>query len=155
MTDHEVTDLLTRLAQTPAQIATLVSAQEEAALANSGEVRNWSASEILAHLRASDDILSYRVYALLVRDTPLLPGLDERSWAEIAGYTTMAFSSSLATFAARRAEVVTALQRLPLSAWDRTGIHDASGPFTLWLLVQHLVTHEEEHCQQLAALLST
>lgn len=155
MNEHEVADLLMRLAQTPAQLASIVTAQKQASLVARRAVDDWSADEILAHLRAADDILSYRVYALLVRDNPLLPALDERSWAVIAGYDKMDFFGSLTTFTARRAELVTALQRLPLNAWQRTGVHDANGPFTLWTLVQHLVAHEEEHCQQLAALFTS
>lgn len=150
MSEHEVADLLARLAQTPFQLARMVTAQDQSILALRHRADAWSADEILAHVRAADDILSYRVYALLVRDNPLLPALDERSWASMAGYDRMDFFSSLTTFTARRAELVAALQRLPLSAWQRTGIHDVNGAFTLWTLVQHLVTHEEEHCQQLA-----
>lgn len=155
MTEQEVANVLTRLTQTASNLAAIITAQDESTRTTSGVTGEWSASDIVAHLRAADDILSYRVYALLVRDKPLLPALDERVWAEIAGYTTMSIASSLTTFAARRAELVAALQRLPLSAWERTGVHDVNGPFTLWTLVQHLVAHEEEHCQQLATLFAT
>ncbi|MBX3016053.1 MAG: DinB family protein [Caldilineaceae bacterium] len=152
MTAEKVRDLLVRLAHTPTYLTLLLRSKPQSALTKAAHPDEWSAMTIVAHLRAADDILSYRIYAVLVRDTPLLPALEERTWAAVAGYTTMDLFSSLTTFAARRTELVAALQRLPPAAWERTGIHDVTGPFSLWTLVEKLVTHEEEHCQQVAAL---
>jgi hypothetical protein len=41
--------------------------------------------EILAHLRACDDLWSHSIYAMLAQDNPALPLLDERRWAGKSG----------------------------------------------------------------------
>ena len=118
----------------------------------SGGEDAWSAAEIMAHLRASDDILAYRIYTILVRDDPPMPAYDERRWAEVAQYTTIPFQDSLAVFAAKRAELVRVLRHLAPADWDRQGVHEVYGPRTLRRVVTGLVEHEEEHCVQLETL---
>jgi hypothetical protein len=145
-------NLLNRLSSTPDRIAHAVTGWDEAALRTTPSSGDWSAAAILAHLRASDAIITYRLYAILVRDNPPMPAFDERRWAEIAGYGQADFAASLHLFALRRAELVHMLRGLPLDDWQRTGTHEVNGVFTLFTAVTHLVEHEEEHCLQLEAL---
>jgi hypothetical protein len=113
---------------------------------------DWSAAAILAHLRASDDNITPRIYAMLVRDNPPLPAYDDRRWAEVAGYERADFRTSLSAFTLRRAELVVLLRRLAPADWQRTGLHEAHGSITLLQVVTHLVEHEEEHCRQLETI---
>lgn len=152
MATNEIELLLNRLAATPARLSSALNELDEAALHSSPSQDGWSAAAILAHLRASDDILAHRLYAILVRDNPPLIALDERRWAEVAGYAQADPQASLRTFALRRAELVAMLRRAPADAWQRTAIHEERGAFTLLAAVTHLVRHEEEHCVQVEAL---
>lgn len=146
-------DLLARLSAVPGQIAKLTAGWSERDLRTVPAGDEWSAAQILAHLRASDDILAYRAYAMLTRDdTPLLPVFDERRWAEVAGYEQMDFQSSLQAFSLRRAELVNMLRRIPLNDWERTAIREQIGPVTLLGGMTALVEHEEEHCLQLESI---
>src|SRR6187551_3992279 len=81
----------------------------------------WSAHDVIAHMRASDDILIPRVYQLLARDHPPLPAFDERRCAEIAGYTDVPPEAHFARIAIRWFELVQLLRGLPDDAWQRTG----------------------------------
>jgi hypothetical protein len=142
-------DLLVRLAGIPARVASAVVGRSETLLHRPSATDGWSAAEIFAHMRASDDILTPRVFMILVRDQPPLAAYDDRHWAEVAGYTQADFQTSLQAFTLRRVELVSMLQRIASEEWRRVGVHEARGPISLLDVVTHLVEHEEEHCAQL------
>ncbi len=151
METARIDDLLARLAGIPARVAAAVAGWSEARLrAPSGD--GWSAAEIFAHMRASDDILAARVPMLLTRDFAPLAAYDERRWAEAAGYARADFQPSLQAYALRRAELVNMLRRAAPEDWQRTGIHEVRGPLSLLDVVAGLLAHEEEHCAQLEQL---
>jgi hypothetical protein len=148
----EVSDLLNRLAAVPARIGRAVARLSDTDKHLSSSNSEWSASQILAHLRASDDILSHRLYAILTRDNPVLPAYDERRWVEIAGYLQADVELSLNVFTLRRAELVTMLRQVAREDWQRLGNHEIKGAISLFQVATALLEHEEEHCVQLEAL---
>lgn len=151
MDEDRTAALLERLVGIPEQIAAVVAGWDFQQL-RTAPPGGWSAAEILAHIRAADDILSPRLYAILARDNPTLIELDERRWAEVAGYADARFAPSLTTFRLRRQELVSTLGRIAPGDWGRIGTHERHGPITLQAAAEHLVAHEEEHCAQLRAM---
>jgi DinB superfamily len=145
-------DLIARLAATPARIAQAVAGWPTARLHTAPTDGAWSAADILAHLRATDDVLAFRAFMILARDNPPMASFDERRWAEVAGYTQADFHTSLETFRMRRAELAAMLRRATPSDWERTGAHEERGPITLLEVIEGVVEHEEEHCDQIEAL---
>ena len=145
-------DLIDRLSATPARIAQAVAGWPAARLRAVPADSAWSAAEILAHVRATDDILAFRAFMILARDNPPMPSFDERRWAEVAGYTRADFHTSLEAFRLRRAELAAMLGRAAPDDWERTGAHEERGPITLLDVIEGVVEHEEEHCEQLEAL---
>ena len=152
MERNGIDDLVERLAATPGRIAALAAGRSPEELSASPGDGEWSAVAILAHVRASDDILSPRLVAILVREEPTLPAFDDRRWGEVMGYAESDFQELLATFTFRRAELVRVLRQLSPSDWERAGVHEARGRITLQETLRHLVEHEVEHCVQLEAL---
>jgi hypothetical protein len=151
MAAYEDTDeLLNRLSAIPERIFRAVEGWDGVQLAAAED--EWSAREILAHIRASSDIVVYRLYAIVVRDEPSLPAFDERRWAEVARYAQADFHTALSEYALRRASLVDMLRYIAPADWDRTGVHEVLGPRSLRQLAFSLVEHEEEHCAQLEAL---
>jgi DinB superfamily len=150
----EVDDLVERLAATPGRIAAASAGRSPEQLSAPPSDDEWSALAVLAHLRASDDILSPRLVAMLVRDEPALPAFDDRRWCEVMAYTDADFQTLLATLTFRRAELVSVLRRLSPDHWRRAGLHEKRGRITLLDTLRHIVAHEEEHCFQLEAALS-
>jgi hypothetical protein len=148
---QHISDLIARLSASPARIAEATAGWSEGQLraAPHGE---WSAAAILAHLRATDDILAFRAYMILVRDGAPLASFDERRWAEMAGYIKADFHISLEAFRLRRAELVAMLRRAGPDDWQRSGLHEERGPITLLAIISDVVEHEEEHCLQLEAI---
>ena len=145
-------DLIARLSATPARIAQAIAGWSDMRLRAAAADGAWSAAEILAHLRATDDILAFRAFMILARDNPPMPSFDERRWAEVAGYTQADVHTSLEAFRLRRAELAAMLCRAAASDWERTGAHEERGPITLLDVIAGVVEHEEEHCEQLEAL---
>ncbi len=143
--------LLSRLALLPERIASIIEGKNAVELHSRPGQDKWSASEIFAHIRASDDIVSSRIYAVLVREYAPLVAYDERLWAEVAGYAQADFHTILALFTLRRAELVKVLRDLAPEDWQHVGIHEERGPQTLLTIVTALLEHEEEHCMQLTA----
>ena len=152
METAEIVDqLLGRLAESPVRIVRAVAGMSEEQLSSAAS-DNWSAAEVLAHMRASDDIISFRAYAILTRDNPPLADYNERRWAEVAGYAQEPFHESLRVFTLRRAELVNMLRQARLEDWQRVGAHELRGTVTLLGMMTYLVGHEEEHCAQLEAM---
>jgi hypothetical protein len=147
MSDEELID---RLEQVPERLARALAGDAAQRPATGPE--GWSAVEILAHVRASDDIIAYRAYAILARDNPPLPAYDDRRWAEVTQYLEVETAASLAAFAAKRAELVRVLRHVAPADWERQGVHEVNGPLTLRQVVAFLLEHDEEHCAQLEAL---
>ena len=103
MANLEIGTMVERLAQTPHRLATAAAGKSPAELAATPSDDEWSALAILAHLRASDDILAPRLMMMLVRDEPPLPSYDERRWADAMGYAEHEFQELLAGFTFKRA----------------------------------------------------
>jgi DinB superfamily len=154
MSQEDVLALVERCAVTPDRIARAAEDRDAGTLAARPAADAWSPRDILAHLRAADDILALRLVAMLVRDRPPLTAFDERRWADVAGYADADFHDLLRTFAARRAELIAMLRRLGPEDWQRQGLHEQHGPITLHRTLGQLVEHEAEHCAQIEALLA-
>jgi hypothetical protein len=145
-------ELLVRLAGIPARVASAVASWSESRLNTLSVTGEWSAAEIFAHMRASDDIMAPRVSMILVRDQPPLAAYDDRRWAEVTGYAQADFQTSLQAFTLRRAELVSMLRSIAPEEWRRVGVHEVRGPVSLLDVITTLVEHEEEHCAQLEAM---
>lgn len=147
-----VQSLISRLAAIPTLIAQATEALSETGIHAHPEQGEWSISDVFAHMRAVDDLWIPRIYGIIVRDQPILTAFDERRWAELVGYTSADFRSSLSLYTLRRAELVQVLRRLELDDWERIGLHEEYGSISLFDLMAGWVKHEEEHYAQLAAV---
>jgi hypothetical protein len=152
----QIQKMIGRLADLPSRIERAVAGADETALHLAKSDGAWAVPQILAHLRASNDILSHRIYGLLARsDQPLFLAFDERRWEEVAGYAQADFRVSLQTFALRRAELVTMLRHISADDWNRTFRHEERGVLSLLDGVRDIFEHEEEHWAQIEAILTS
>ena len=149
MKDKEKAALIARVLRVPGQVSRIFSLLTDQQLRNPLAQGEWSPAEILAHLRAADDIQSIRAYMILARDEPPLPAFDERAWAEVAGYLTLHPRASLDLYFRRRIELAHMLRGVAPADFERVGTHEALGRLTLQAVVENLASHEEEHVAQL------
>ena len=148
-TSEQIDQVLSRLAAAPARFAAALSRLEDADSVDSTRPDEWSPAEVLAHVRASHDILEPRIFYMLVRDNPPLIAYDDRRWAEVARYATVPIIESLEVIRLRRKELVHALRGISAEDWERTGTHEVSGPTTVFGVARHLADHDEEHYAQI------
>src|SRR5690242_12452043 len=105
----EITTLIARLESSPARFARVMSRLEAADSVEVTTPDQWSAAEVLAHVRASQDIMEPRIFAILSRDNPPLLAYDDRVWAEVGRYAFVPVTEALDSMRMRRRELVRAL----------------------------------------------
>ena len=149
MAEQDTQELLMRLESAPARFGAALARLEDADSVAGGPAEEWTPAQVLAHVRASNDILETRILQVLVRDEPPLPAFDERRWCEVAKYETLPIIESLGAMRARRRELVRALRDLGPEEWERGGLHETRGRLTLTEIARHIADHDDEHIQQI------
>ena len=124
--------LLRRLGATPIALERAIAGKADAELGRRPDARNWSAKEIVCHLRDVEELFQVRFHTVLALDEPriLVLGasaddlaawriggpighpLDPARWAEERQYSRNDALEALAAFTRRRAEVLTLLRSL-------------------------------------------
>jgi hypothetical protein len=145
----EITEILDRLDASAKQLAWTMMDLDPDEMTVAPDDGEWSAIEILAHVKACDDIMTGRIATILTHPKPLLQNFDERAWAIVAGYADAPVDQTLMALQRHRGEMLWQLRRLPPEAWARTAQHETRGPLSLLDLVRSFTEHEEEHIAQL------
>jgi hypothetical protein len=152
-----VEEILTILRTTPGRLDEMsagLSAAECAAPPAPGE---WSLADVLAHLRACQDVLGANIRRIVTEDGPAWRRVSPRTWQRSSGYHEQAFEPALVAFLTGRAELLTFLEPLPPAAWERTAtvtmstgirVDQSARFFGDWL-----AGHEHRHVQGLPAII--
>ena len=148
-----VSDLIRRLEDGLTRLGRLVREHPDAEAWSERHEEGWTAHHVLVHMRASSEILTPRIYQILVRDQPPLPGFDDRRWAEVANYAAMSFNDLFARIAIPRYELIETLRRLSPAEWQRTGLHEEQGEITIEAIASQIAGHDEEHLAQIVGLI--
>jgi hypothetical protein len=156
VTFAEIEKLLNALAETPRRIAFAGRNLEYSRLQFRPDENMWSVNDILAHLRACADVWGKSVIAMIAQDHPTLRYVSPRTWIRKTGYPELEFHQSLVVFARQREELVKSLETLAITDWSRgatfTGTTKGREQTVLGY-VQRMTQHENEHCEQIEALL--
>jgi len=105
----------------------------------------WTIRELVWHLVDSDLVSATRMKLIIAHDTPRINAYDENRFVARLGYQRMDVPSALALFEANRRAVAQMLRGLPDTAFDRSGVHEESGPITLAKMVELYIWHVEHH----------
>ena len=109
----------------------------------------WSATEILCHLRDVDaEVNIPRIQRILNEDNPLLSGIDTDDWAQTRSYVSQSGPKAMVGFMKARMEMLGLLVNLPPKAWQLPSRHTIFGRTTLQELVLFMATHDRSHLQQ-------
>ena len=95
-----IEQVLTLLAETPPSLAALTAGLSPAQLRTAPDQDEWSANDVLAHLRACADVWGDCIAAMLADDRPTLRSVSPRTWITRTGYLDLEFRPSLRAFAA-------------------------------------------------------
>ena len=138
---------LDELAAVPGRVAASTAGVPDAALHQPPAAGEWSAAEVLAHLRACGHVWGGVVARMLDEDEPTIRAVSPRSLP-----LDDTFQRSLDAFTADRAALVRRLTPLDDAQWARGAtITGAGAPArkTVQWYVDRLARHERSHIRQL------
>lgn len=150
--------VLTLLAETPGRIAALTDGLAPVQLHTPPNPDEWSANDVLAHLRACADVWGGCIGAIIAEDRPTLRAVNPRTWIKQTDYLELEFRPSLRSFTTQRADLLAALQSLPPESWFRAATVTGAGkPLerTVLFCAEWLACHERPHVKQIERIVNT
>ena len=164
---------LERLARTADDLADAIRGREDTALSRRPDARNWSAKEIVCHLRDIEELCILRFHTMLVMDDPKVfvvgaPPLDPTGWgiggdvpfpldpdrwAEERQYLRNDTAAALMAFRRRRREGLALLRGLSAAEWQRGCLHPTHGRVTFADWTAGMAAHDDSQLAQLARAL--
>jgi hypothetical protein len=145
--------ILMILMETPPRLAKLTSGLAPSQLNTAPSPGEWSVNEVLAHLRACDDVWGgYYIMNIIAQDNPTIRAKNPLTWIKNTDYLEQEFQNSLRAFTKQRERLVAELEQLPLEDWERTNTLIGAGKPLQQSLLSHadrLARHERAHLKQI------
>ena len=154
---HAADQVLAQLEESPARIATLTKGLTVAQLHAILGPDEWSANDVLAHLRACADVWGGYIRTIIDEDVPTIRAISPRGWIKRTNYRDLKFRASLSAFGQQRAELLALLDPLAPTQWSRTATVKGAGKVvttTVLDYAQRLANHEHHHLDQFARIAS-
>ena len=145
----ERADLLTALRSGPVVLRTLLNVVTDRAGSDDGE-DEWSAVEIVCHLRDAERIALERDQLIESENRPTLSAYDQDELAEKNAYASQDLATAVREFEELRMSHVAFLEGIPAANWGRVGVHEEFGELTIQQHVAHMAAHDPLHFAQLA-----
>jgi hypothetical protein len=145
------------LAAAPVRIAALTAGLTPAQLKTPPQPDEWSANDVLAHLRACADVRGDTALAIVEQDRPTLRAVNPRAWIKKTDYFEQEFRPSFQAFADQRANLLAVLERLSPEGWSRTATVTGAGrPLerTVLFYADWLAIHERPHIKQIERIVN-
>jgi uncharacterized damage-inducible protein DinB len=153
----QVEELLARLRDGPDRI-TAATKNVAAERLHAAPARDeWSANEVLAHLRACQDVWGSAVVTIIEADHPTIRGVNPRHFIKGTDYAEQDFQRAFRAFKTQRKRLLKVLESLSVEGWAREAtITGAGRPLvrTVRDYVERLVRHERPHLKQIERTLS-
>jgi hypothetical protein len=145
------------LAAAPPRIAALAEGMTPAQLRTTPSDGEWSANDVLAHLRACADMWGGAIMMILAEDRPTIRAINPRTWIKQTDYVDLEFRPSLDAYVAQRAELLAVLEPLPPDGWSRAATVTGAGKVlerTVLSYAQWLARHERPHLRQIERIVN-
>ena len=146
------------LAAAPQRIAAPTAGLAPAQLQAAPVPGEWSANQVLAHLRACADMWGNCIAEIIAHDHPTLRAVNPRTWIDKTDYREQAFQPSLHAFTAQRADLLAILEPLAPDGWARAASVTGAGAVlerTVLFYVRWLAGHERPHVKQIERIAKT
>ena len=150
--------ILSALTEAPARIADLTNDLTEAQLHAAPAEGQWSANEVLAHLRSCADVWGNCIVTILNQDMPTIRAMDPRTWTKRTNYPDLEFRLSLEAYTIQRTGLLDVLKPLGPESWLRLAtVVGAGSPLqrTVHFYAQWLAQHERSHLKQIMKIVAT
>lgn len=150
--------ILTILKETPTRLKKMTTGLKSAQLHAVPTAGEWSANQVLAHLRACNEVWGgYYIMTILAQDNPTIKAINPRTWIKNTDYLEQDFQSSLRAFTKQRKKLLTVLEPLSAKEWMRTNVLIGAGKPLQQTLISHadgLARHERAHLKQIEQTLN-
>ena len=149
--------ILTILAEAPSRIAALAAGLLPVQLRTAPGPEEWSANDVLAHLRSCADIWGSCIDVIINQDRPTLRAVNPRTWIKATDYLEQEFQASLHAFASRRTELLAILKALPPEGWSRTATVTGAGTVLERSVLSYadwMARHERPHVKQIERIVT-
>ena len=153
-----IEQVLSQLAKTAPRIAEYTADMTPAQLQTSSSHDEWSANDVLAHLRACADVWGNCIVAMINEDTPMLRAVNPRTWIKKTDYLELEFRPSLRAFTTQRADLLAILEGLSREGWSRAATVTGAGKAlerTVLFYAEWLARHERPHVKQIERIVNT
>jgi hypothetical protein len=153
-----IEQILTMLAGAPTRLAEITEGLTPAQLLAHPEPGEWSARDVLAHLRACSDMWGKYIVVILSEDRPTFKAVNPTTWIKQTNYCELEFHASLQAFSAQRAELLRVLEPLRREAWSRMATVTGAGKpreRTVFTFAQWLANHERPHIKQIEPIVNS
>ena len=147
-----VEQCLDQLRLTPQRLRELTSGAPPDLLRTPPGTDEWSANDVLAHLRACSDRWGEAATRILEEDHPRIRGTEPRIWITKTNYLDLEFAPSLRAFVRQRKVLLGALDAAQPGDWQRTGTLVGAGKhvdLTAHAELERLARHERPHVKQI------
>jgi hypothetical protein len=157
-TPRTIEQILSMLADGPSRIAGLTAGVLPGQLITPPSPGEWSARDVLAHLRACSDMWGKYIALILSQDMPTFKAVNPTTWIKQTDYLELEFQPSLRAYTDQRLKLLAVLKPLRPEDWQRTATAITAGrprQRTVYTYGQWLANHELEHFKQFERLAST
>jgi hypothetical protein len=140
---------LKRLERTADEVTAAIRGQSDAGLSRRPDAQNWAATEVVCHLRDTEELFMLRFETIMAADEPTVTVIDPDRWARDRQYLRNDAREAAAAFRKRREESLAFLRKLEPDHWGRGAVHPVRGRFTIDDLVSLMAAHDDNHLDQL------
>lgn len=119
---------------------------------------DWSANDVLAHIRSCADVWGGCIGQILKEDLPTIRAIDPRTWMKSTDYPDLDFHTSFLAYTAQRTDLVRLLESLSDKEWMRSATVIGAGKAlnrTALFYARWLAIHERPHLKQIERIVST
>jgi hypothetical protein len=146
---QSVAERLARLARTADELTAAVRGRGDEVLCRRPDAKSWAATEVLCHLRDTEEAFMARLSTMMAMDDPKLLAIDADRWAHERQYLRSDAMEAVAAFRKRREESLALLRALTPAQWRRAGLHPTRGRMTVDDVTALMSWHDDNHLDQL------
>ena len=151
-THDEIQENLVLLRKTTGRIMSMTKHVDESRLQAKPDKAEWSANDILAHLRSCADVWGDQINKMIAKDKQKLSYAHPRQWIKKTNYRELPFQELFQAFKTQRRKLLKILKELSIEDWSRQAtikrrVH------TIFTHVRRMAQHENVHCMQIEEML--
>lgn len=144
--------ILALLSEAPQRIEQAAAGLSAGELVKSPGEGEWSARDVLAHLRACADVWGGHIHRILAEDQPAIRGINPRIYIKKTDYAGQDFMKLFRDYERQRAELLAILNDLPPESWLRVARVTAYGQTfekSVYFYADKMARHERGHVNQI------